>query len=547
MKFGPIPIDHAEGTIVAHSTRLRGRILKKGHILRSDDIALLSEAGHESIIAAVLETNDVPEDEAAGRISQALAGNNIKIGKTFTGRCNLIASAQGLITFDPTRLDNLNLIDETVTIATLPVYEPVMPGQLIATVKIIPFSAPGEIVTKVETLAQTGEPLISVSSFQQKRIGLIMTRLPGMKESILDNTRQTAAGRIESLGSTITEEIRCEHRVEEVETSLSNLSNKCDIILLFGASAVVDRKDILPSAVVRCGGSVDHFGMPVDPGNLLFFGHLNDRSVIGMPGCARSPKLNGFDWVLWRLLAEIPVSPKDIMLMGAGGLLKEISERGQLRQSNNISESDASIDQFEVHALVLAAGSSKRMGSENKLLADINGVPLVRFMIEALLSSNVTSITVVTGHEGEQVAAALSEFTNLSFVHNPDYDAGLSTSLKAGLRALPETLDGVMICLGDMPLVTPVMVNELIEAFDPDEGRSICVPVYGRKRGNPILWSKTYLSRMISLSGDMGARPLLEEYNDQIFEVVMQNDGVLFDIDTPERLQSLRGRLSSAG
>lgn len=543
MKFGPIPLGQAEGAILAHSTRLRGRVLKKGRILSADDIARLATAGHTSVIGAILDLKDVPEDMAATRISEALAGAHTNVGTAFTGRCNLIAGAHGLLLFDSARLDELNLIDETITAATLPLYEVVSPGQLIATIKIIPFAAQEEIVARAEAMAQSDEPLISIAPFRTKGVGLIMTRLPGMKESILDKTLETAAARVEAYGSRITEDIRCDHQQADVENALTRLDGKCDIILIFGASAVVDREDVLPAAVIGAGGSVDHFGMPVDPGNLLFTGGLHGHPLVGMPGCARSPKLNGFDWILWRLLADIPVSSRDIMLMGAGGLLKEISERGQLRQSQNISQNVTATMEPRIAALVLAAGSSKRMGKDNKLLADINGTPLVRRTVESLKASNAATVTVVTGHEADDVTAILANVEGLSFVHNAEHNGGLSTSLKAGLAALPATSDGVVVCLGDMPLVTPNMLNALIRAFDPVEGRSICVPVYGRKRGNPILWSQEFLGAMLGLTGDTGARSLLEEHADQVYEVMMANDGVLFDVDTPEQLQRLKDRI----
>ena len=543
MKFGPIALEQAEGALLAHSTKLPGRVLKKGHIISAEDIGLLIAAGHSSVIAAILDSNDVPEDAAAERISAALAGAHTHIGIAFTGRCNLIADAHGLLQFDPARLDELNLIDETITAATLPAYEVVLPGQLIATIKIIPFAALEETVARAETLAKSDGPMISIAPFGTKRLGLIMTRLPGMKESILDKTLETAAARVEAYGSRITEDVRCDHQQVDVERALARLDGKCDIILLFGASAVVDRNDVLPAAVVSAGGSVDHFGMPVDPGNLLFTGSLGGHPLVGMPGCARSPKLNGFDWILWRLLADIPVTSRDIMLIGAGGLLKEISERGQLRQSQNTGENFTGTKEPEIAALVLAAGSSKRMGKDNKLLADINGTPLIYQTVAALQASNVTSVTVVTGHEADDVTAALTDLAGLSFVHNPNHNDGLSTSLKAGLAAIPETSDGFIICLGDMPLVTLDMLNELIRAFDPLEGRSICVPVYGRKRGNPILWGRAFLGAMLGLTGDTGARALLEEHADQVHEVMMANDGVLFDVDTPEQLQRLKVRV----
>ena len=546
MKFGKIPLDQAAGTILAHSTRLTGRIFKKGHILAPEDIVVLQNSGITGVIAARLESEDILEDEAASRISNAIAGLNIQIGNTFTGRCNLIADADGLIDYDKVRLDELNLIDQSITVATLPPCTVVTPRQLIATIKIIPLAVPNNVLKKAEKIAGSGAPIILVSPFQKKRVGLIMSRLPGMKESILDNTLKTVSARVATYGSDITHEIRVNHDQEEVKRAIENMSSLCDILLIFGASAVVDRHDVLPAAVESAGGSVDHFGMPVDPGNLLFIGQRGDLPIVGMPGCARSPKLNGFDWVLWRLLANIEVSPQDIMLMGSGGLLKEINERGQLRQNSNGANEKATGGEAKVIALILAAGSSTRMGAKNKLLANVIGKPMITHVVDAIGQSMVNSVVVVTGYEREQIENVLSQ-RNISFVHNENFKAGLSESLKVGLKEIPDDVDGVLICLGDMPLLTSTIIDNLIKAFDPIEGRSICVPINGRKRGNPVLWDKSYLTEMTEIVGDVGAKKLLEKYSDHVFEVSFEEDNVLIDVDTPDLLKSLNERLLKEG
>ncbi len=537
MKFGPVPVAEAEGAILAHSARLTGRILKKGHILTASDLGLFTDDGITEITVARLEKDDVGENDAAAAITKALAGQHVTAGKAFTGRCNLIADVQGLITFDRDRLDNINLADESVTIATMPTMDIASPAQLIATIKIIPFAIAKSVLDAVLKIAGE-EPLVEIAPFELKKIGLILTRLPGMKESILDKTLQTAVARVQEFGSEITMEIRCEHTEKDVVDAITETNSKsCDIILIFGASAVVDRADVLPAAVVAAGGSVDHFGMPVDPGNLLFIGGIDDTPLVGMPGCARSPKLNGFDWVLWRLLANIPISSRDIMLMGSGGLLKEISERGQLRQDS--SEPKAQAREPKIAGLLLAAGSSRRMGKENKLLTDVDGTAMVTRVAKQITASQAEGLMVVTGHEKDQVELALKNYAT-GFVHNPDFADGLSTSLKTGLRALPDNIDGAIVCLGDMPLVKAEHIDQLIRAFDPVEGRSICVPVHGRKRGNPVVWSKRFITEILSVTGDIGARHLLEEHADQVIEVAIEQDGVLFDIDTPDRLVEVK-------
>src|SRR5262249_34381589 len=193
---------------------------------------------------------------------------------------------------------------------------------------------------------------------------------------------------------------------------------------------------------------VDHFGMPVDPGNLLLLGRLADNShVLGLPGCVRSPKVNGFDWVLQRMIADLVVTGADIMRMGAGGLLKEIPTRPQPRAG--VDEATASTTQRHgprIAAIVLAAGRSSRMGSANKLLADVEGVPMVRRAVEAAITSQARPIVVVTGNEQGKIQACLRGCKAI-FIHNARYAEGMSTSLQAGLAALPSNVDGALICL----------------------------------------------------------------------------------------------------
>jgi molybdenum cofactor cytidylyltransferase len=221
------------------------------------------------------------------------------------------------------------------------------------------------------------------------------------------------------------------------------------------------------------------------------------------------------------------------MDMGAGGLLKEIPSRPSPR------EGGAEVQKAPViAAVVLAAGTSTRMGS-NKLLADFRGKPLIRQTVESVLTSSARPVIVVTGHEAEKVGAALDGL-DITIVHNPDYALGLSTSLRAGVAALPTNVVGAVICLGDMPLVAPSIIDRLIAAFNPTEGRTICAPSFDGKIGNPVLWGREHFAEFTSLTGDRGARSLLEGHADHLVEVAVNSDSVLTDIDTPEALARLK-------
>jgi molybdenum cofactor cytidylyltransferase len=254
-------------------------------------------------------------------------------------------------------------------------------------------------------------------------------------------------------------EKRVKHEEPELKRAIAEvLRDGAELVIVFGASAIADRRDVIPAAIEAAGGRVEHFGMPVDPGNLILIGQLGGKTLLGAPGCARSPKENGFDWVLMRLLAGIPVTREDITGMGVGGLLMEIVTRPQPRAE------PAETEARRLGAILLAAGRSTRMGAENKLLAEIGGKPLVRIAAEEALKSRARPIVVVTGHQPERVQAALRDL-DLRIVHNPDFADGLSTSLKAGLSALPDDVDGALVLLADMPRVDATLIDKLMGAF----------------------------------------------------------------------------------
>jgi molybdenum cofactor cytidylyltransferase len=392
----------------------------------------------------------------------------------------------------------------------------------------------------VLAIAKEGGPLVRIAAFQKKRVGLIQTRLPGMKDSVLANTVATTRARVTALGSELVADEVVDHEQPAIQQAVARQRERgCDPILVLGASAIVDRRDAIPSAIVANGGEILHFGMPVDPGNLLLLGKISGTDVIGLPGCARSPKMNGFDWVLQRLLADIPVSRKDIMRLGAGGLLTEIATR-PLPRSNAGPAPAASVPRApKIAAVVMAAGRSSRMAPANKLLTDVDGRLMVQRAVDAALASQARPIVVVTGHDGGRVRDALAG-RSVEFIDNPDFAGGLSTSVRAGLAWLAgKDVDGAVFMLGDMPLVSAAHIDRLIAAFNPVESRAICVPTHKGKRGNPVLWAAKFFSEMRALEGDKGARPLFREHADQVCEVEMPDDGVLVDIDTPEALAAL--------
>lgn len=548
MKFGEIPLDEADGAILAHSVREGGLSLRKGRQLDAGDVAALKTAGRRTVVAAVLEPGDVHEDEAAKRLSRAVMGDYVTASAAFTGRVNLFAVGRGLLVVDRERLDRINRMDEAITIATLPQYAAVEPKQMVATIKIIPFAAPDADLQLSEAVSErdSAQAVVRVAPYRPRKVGLVQTRLSGTKPAVLDKTSQVTAARLAPMGMAISRDRRCAHAAKTLAGEIrAMLSGGIELVLMVGASAITDRRDVLPEAIELAGGAVEHFGMPVDPGNLMLLGAVDGTPVLGLPGCARSPKLNGFDWVLRRLAADVPINRADIMAMGVGGLLTEIPSRPlpRAQAAAQAAAETAASGRPKIAAIVLSGGQSRRMGARNKLLAEIDGTPMVVRVVDAALASQAGPVIVVTGHEREQVEAALSG-RDVVLADNPAYTDGISTSLKAGLAAIPDDADGAMICLGDMPLVSADLLDRLIAAYNPTEGRAIAVPTRDGKRGNPVLWDRRFFAEMGAVAGDVGARHMIGEYAELVAEVETEDEAVLIDIDTPDALDNFSGRAS---
>jgi molybdenum cofactor cytidylyltransferase len=535
MKFGAVAPKDARGATAVHTIRQGDLVLKKGTLIGPAEIAALEAAGIKDVVVAQLEPDDVSEDVAASEIAKKVAGPGVHIDRAFTGRANLFAQVPGVLVVDKDAVDRLNRVDEAITFATLTAFKPVVAGEMIATVKIIPFAVAKS--ARDAALAGVKQPLLRVAPYRIRKVGVVSTLLPGLAPKVIEKTLKITAERLAPAGATIVAERRVPHERAALARALDEvLKAGAEMAIVFGASAIADRRDVIPSALEAIGGHVEHFGMPVDPGNLLMIGDADGRPVLGAPGCARSPKENGFDWVLMRLLAGLPVPREDITGLGVGGLLMEIVTRPQPRTEPAPEKGRA------IAAVVLAAGRSSRMGGPNKLLAEIGGKPLVRIVVDAVLASRARPVVVVTGHQRDKVEAALAGLP-VKFVHNPHFADGLGTSLKAGIAALPAEADGAIVCLGDMPQVDAALIDRLIGAFDPDHGALVVLPTIDGKRGNPVVWSRRFFPDLMAVEGDVGARYLIGRYTEAVAEVPLTGTAALTDVDTPEALEAVRAEL----
>lgn len=522
MKFGTVQTIDAEGHTLAHSQIYEGFRFAKGTVLTNTDINNLQSLGVTEIVVAQLFDTDVDENTAAANLAFMLANRHIHRTEPFSGRVNLVAQANGILRVNADNVAAFNSVNEAITMATLPDYAQVHEGMLLATIKIIPYAADTDNVTgALQTISMN---TLEIHPFKLKTVGLLLTKTPNFKNSLLIKGEEAIRKRTKSLGLDLHTVEVVAHTIEAVTKALEK--NTADLTLILGASATSDREDVAPAALIAAGGTLTRFGMPVDPGNLLFLGKLDEKPVVGLPGCVRSPALNGADWILERLSAGLDVADGDIALLGVGGLLKEVSARPQPRRS-------VASRGGKPRVLLLAAGRSTRMRGENKLLRLIDGEPLVVRTAKRLSQSKTDGMTIVVNPDTTGLVEILAGQGD-QIIEAADANCGLAASLRAGINALPATTPAVIVALADMPDVTSGDIDALIDAYDPASNALIVAPVAPNgKRGNPVLFDRRYFELLASLKGDKGAKTVVDSET-TVLRLVQRSDAVLIDLDTPE-------------
>jgi len=329
MKFGPLPVDQAEGKILAHNIAGPNgrRAFRKGKLLTARDVSALLKEGYKSIYVAEIMSNDVDENSAACKVAEMAMGGGLKIKGPSAGRVNLASIYKGVLQVDAERLAQINEC-EGITFATLRSYAVVRAQQSVATIKIIPYAVPAAALDQMASEINANLPLIQVKELKPRRVGIVFSGLPQAHDYVFKTFEPPLRQRIEDYGSLITsiEYIPLEGEKDEADLAAilrGQIDQGIEVIVLASETSTMDRNDIVPRAVERAGGQVTSVGAPVDPGNLLLLAYINNIPILGVPGCVRSPKKNIVDWVLPALLAGDHLIKSDIAAMGYGGLIEE--------------------------------------------------------------------------------------------------------------------------------------------------------------------------------------------------------------------------------
>ncbi len=557
MRIRTCPTRDAAGALLAHALRLPdGRRLPKGYRLTEADIATLLAAGHEDLPVCLPEADDVPEDEAARHLADRLAGAHLECGPVARGRADILSMADGLLAIDRRLVIRLNALDAGFRIATRADGAAVTAGARVASVKVIPLALAQTALAAADRLfAQRRRPPLAVHPFRPRTFVLVETMSPSDDAAPSKSYEQALGARLARIGGRLGEVLRVPHRTEALAAALGRLHRRLPrgaVIVIGPLAAAVGLDDVVPAAIRVCGGRIRSFGLGVEPGNLLITARMGRRPVVVLPSSARSPARQGADLVLERLAAGLPITARALAGLAIGGLLGLAPERRPRPPAPRIRKVRP---QFAV--ILLAAGASRRFGGD-KLHADWRGRPLLSWAA-APFRQPAIGLRLGVVRPGAEATARLLEAEGFLPVIAERADAGMAESLKAGIAALQTREresgrhhDGVFVMLGDMPAVRADTPAALIAAFTRarSAGESIpdaVIPVYGGRRGHPVLFARDALAAIRELAGDAGPKRLFADGRLVARECPVNDPGVVIDVDDLAALKALDRALAASG
>lgn len=323
MRLCTLSLEAAIGHIVCHNIPDdQGRkAYSKGHVVREADLERLATLGLHELRVAVLDPDDVHENEAACRLAAAVAGPGVSATAAHSGRVNLRATESGPLRVAAEALLQINQLDG-LTVATLANHQLVYAGQTVATIKVIPFAVPGALLARAEEFGAMAGGVLAVRPLVVRRVGLILVSSPAARRRVEHGLYPAIESRVHGLGGTIVARRSVAIAEGEVAGALNELrAEGVELAIVAGETSIIDIDDVIPAGVRLAGGRIEHYGAPVEPGNLLLMAYLADLPVLGAPGCVRSRDANIVDLLLPRLMAGEPIRRRDIVALGHGGLL----------------------------------------------------------------------------------------------------------------------------------------------------------------------------------------------------------------------------------
>jgi molybdenum cofactor cytidylyltransferase len=323
MQLKNIPLNQSIGAILVHNIMgADGRkVFSKGHVVSANDVEQIRALGKETVYAAILDADDVREDEAAMQLARAVAGDGVELSKSSGGRVNLYATQPGFLNVNRDALKRLNELDG-VTLATIAHYSAVAPKKMIATLKTIGLALPQATLVEAEKIVGARGVALSVAAVKNQHVAIVLTGSKNGEQKVKETFSPPIRARIEELGGQVAAEKFVAENANVIQETIYTLADAgAQMIIIAGETSIMDADDVTPRGIKQAGGVIELYGAPVEPGNLLLLAYRGDVPIIGAPGCVKSRETNVVDLILPRLMIGERVTRADVAKLAEGGLL----------------------------------------------------------------------------------------------------------------------------------------------------------------------------------------------------------------------------------
>jgi molybdopterin biosynthesis enzyme len=326
-----VKVQKAIGMVLGHDlTRIvpgsfKGVAFKKGHIIREEDIPALLDIGKETIFVLEIPPGRLHENDAAGRLAQALKGDGLTLHGPSEGKISLGAQFPGLVKIRVSDLARINLIPNII-VSTLHNNSICLEGDTVAATRIIPLTIDEKSIVKAETICSRSGPVVSVKALNKKKVGVVVTGSEFYKGRVQDGFEEWVGKKLLTFNCDVLRKEIVPDKVSQIAGSIKTLiGSGCDLIITTGGMSI-DPDDVTRKGIRRAGARIIFFGTPVLPGAMFLYARLGEIPILGLPACVFYHKVTLFDLILPLILAGEEPTRREIALMGHGGLCRNCTE-----------------------------------------------------------------------------------------------------------------------------------------------------------------------------------------------------------------------------
>ncbi len=537
MKYREYVTSSATGVILGSSFKIAGKTFAKGHKLTSSEVIELKSSGIKTVFGTEYEDGDVEYKTALTQIAAVICSKGL--GYVVDDEVLSIAAVQdGVFVFDERRLNKFNSFNENIILNTIPAYQIVKAGDIVAKMEILPPLITQEEIDALVFKLSGNTALLDLRENAKHTAAVIYAH---HHPDEIENTKFTSAYmRLLTAMSDYAVEFRREFNADYNIDGLRNVfyqafNSEADLLFVFSPLKSFGAQDIMATSLREYVDDIYNYTVPVLGSADLLIAQKGGKRVIVLPYNyteVDSPEVNKIieQTLFSEHLSLSSFSDKKSALIASGECVKS---NAKLIMS---PVAKAETTKACIGAVVLAAGQSRRAGISKLLVEGKDGLPMFMHAVNAAVASNAKPVFVITGHRHEEVEEWLQKL-DVNVIYNPAYETGVRTSIQLGLKAMPSSCDGAILLPADMPNITATEINKLINKTDFSQPKFLSFLTHKGVKSNPILWSKSLYDKADLIPENAAFRVVFAEHSDYSRNVEIKDAAVLQDLNFPNEVK----------